>query len=261
MYVCNMSKRDIVVLMKAKWRAQKYFKRESDMRNCNFVKTFMSLVFTGVAVFATPSTQIWNPSTDIQAVNSFHLGIDNYFSVENNSNKPYAFGTDLGLTYGLLSNLEIGFDIVDPAANPLYFNVKYGFAESGFIPAVAAGVFNAGTQKDVTDYNIIYIVTAKTVDTAGRFSLGYYYGNDRLLITETGEKANTGLILSWDKTISEKVWLSIDYASGASFYGSFSFGGSYSFAPNTSIIFGFVIFNNRSLNSNNTFTTQLDINL
>ncbi|OGF51345.1 MAG: hypothetical protein A2044_07140 [Candidatus Firestonebacteria bacterium GWA2_43_8] len=231
------------------------------MRKVNFAKTFMGLVLAGAAVFATPSTQIWNPSTDIQAVNSFHLGVDNYFSIENNANKPYAFGTDIGLTYGLIKDLEIGFDIVDPTANPLYFNAKYGFAESESIPAVAAGIFNAGTQKDVTDYNIIYIAAAKTFDPVGRFSLGYYYGNDRLLITETGEKANTGFILSWDKAISEKVWLSIDYASGASFYGSVSFGGSYSFAPNTSIIFGFVIFNNRNLNSNNTFTTQLDINL
>ena len=30
-------------------------------------------------VIATPSTNIWNPSTDIQAVGVYHLGIDDYF--------------------------------------------------------------------------------------------------------------------------------------------------------------------------------------
>ena len=28
---------------------------------------------------ATPSTQIWIPSTDVQAFNVWHLGLDNYF--------------------------------------------------------------------------------------------------------------------------------------------------------------------------------------
>jgi len=224
-------------------------------------KAVMIMLIVSAGFFATPSTQIWNPSTDIQGAGTFHLGVDNYFSIESNASRPYAFGTDLGLTYGLMKELEIGIDVVDPTAYPLYFNLKYGFAEAGGLPSIAAGIFNAGTKADVTNYNILYAVVAKTFDPIGRISLGYYFGNDKLLVTETGSVANTGLIASWDKTISDKIWLSVDFASGMSSYGTLSFGGSYTFAPNTSIIFGYVIFNNTVLNPNNTFTTQLDINL
>jgi hypothetical protein len=209
---------------------------------------------------ATPSTQIWNPSTDIQAPNTWHMGIDNYFSVSDNKDKPVAFPTDLGLTYGPVKGLEVGFDLLYPSAYPAYFNAKYGLPETDKLPAVAVGLFNFGTKKDVTDSNIIYGVIAKTFNPAGRLSFGYYSGNEKILVDENGQKANTGLIVSWDKALSDKIWASLDYASGKSSYGSFSFGLSYSFALNTSIILGYVIYNNDKITVNNTATTQLDIN-
>ena len=33
---------------------------------------------------ATPSTQIWIPSTDVQLFNVWHLGLDNYFRASDN---------------------------------------------------------------------------------------------------------------------------------------------------------------------------------
>ncbi|MBI4652544.1 hypothetical protein HY745_14970 [Candidatus Desantisbacteria bacterium] len=225
-----------------------------------FLMVFMFCSMLVNVCFATPSTQIWNPSTDIQAEKTWHLGIDNYFSVQDNKDNPVAFPTDLGLTYGLIKNLEIGIDLFYPSENPLYLNAKYGIPEKDQIPAFAVGVFNVGTEKDVTDYNIAYGVLSKTISTIGRLSVGGYIGNDKLLVDEKGEKANTGLIATWDKTLNDKVWASIDYASGNSFYGSLTPGFSYTFAPNTSIIFGYTIYNNDKLNVNNTFTTQLDIN-
>jgi hypothetical protein len=211
-------------------------------------------------LYATPSTQIWNPSTDIQAQKTGHLGIDNYYSVVNNANTPYALGTDVGFTYGLVKNLEVGIDVVEPSVDPLLFNAKYGLPEGETAPALALGVFNAGTKQDVTNYNIIYGVAAKTFQPVGRFSVGYYSGNEKLLLDENGKKANTGVIASWDKTLTDKIWVSLDYASGNSAYGSFSPGFSYLFASNVSVIFGYVFYNNATLNRNNHFTTQLDIN-
>jgi len=232
------------------------------MKKTLFLSLVAASLLAGANLYATPSTQIWNPSTDIQPLRTFHAGVDNYFSVANNeeATKRYALGTDMGLEYGVVKNLEIGFDAVEPSADPVYFNVKYGLPESGYLPAFAAGVFNAGTKKDSTDYNIFYGVAAKTFDPVGRISLGYYSGNDKLLVDEKGDKANTGLIGSWDKQLTKKIWASVDYASGNSSYGSFSFGGSYSLADNVSMIIGYVIFNNTSLNPNNTLTTQFDIN-
>jgi hypothetical protein len=127
-------------------------------------------------------------------------------------------------------------------------------------PAYAVGVFSVGTKKNVTNYNILYGVVAKTFNNYGRISGGFYAGNNKLLVDEKGNKENSGVILTWDKTLTPKVWAAIDYASGKSFYGCTSFGISYTFAPNVSVIFGYVIFNNKKVNLNNTLTTQLDIN-
>ena len=200
-------------------------------------------------------------TADIQAVSTVHLGIDNYFSLFDNETKPYAFATDVGLTFGVVKNLEVGFDFFEPATDPLQFNAKYGIPESGSLPSFAVGGCNIGTKKDVTDYNILYGVAAKTFAPMGRISLGYYYGgNENLFLDENGEKNNTGVIATWDKAITDKVWAAVDYASGKSWYGNLSLGASYAFAPNTSIIFGYVIYNNDKINTNNQFTTQLDIN-
>ena len=230
------------------------------MKNPFVVAVVLMLLCVSGKVFATPSTQIWNPSTDIQALGTFHLGIDNYFSVSSNDTKPYALPTDVGLTYGAFKNLEVGVDMLEPTADPLYFNFKYGLPEGDVIPAVAVGAFNIGTKKDVTDYNVLYGVVAKTFKPIGRLTLGYYNGNDKLYVDENGDKANSGLIATWDRAITDKIWASVDYASGKSAYGSLSLGGSYMFAPNTSIILAYVIYNNDKINTNNQITTQLDIN-
>jgi hypothetical protein len=220
--------------------------------------------------YATPSTQIWNPSTDIQAVKVWHLGIDNYFSVVDNRTKPVNVPTDVNLTYGLCKNLEVGFDYFGVSDDPLQFNAKYGLPEGTMMPAIAVGGCNFGTQTDTTkgatNFDMFYVVIAKTFKPVGRFSVGYYTGNEKLLIDETGAKANTGAILSWDKQINDKWWASIDCATGQSSYGVTSFGFSYAFAPNTSVIFGYVIPNNPYAPAtytnpiNHMVTTQLDIN-
>src|SRR5512138_258105 len=65
----------------------------------------MTVAAAGAAL-ATPSTQIWIPSTDIQAYKTLHLGIDNYFRA---SGVPKATSAtrdanvmDVGLTAGVL---------------------------------------------------------------------------------------------------------------------------------------------------------------
>ena len=232
----------------------------------NMKKVIAGLMLAAVPgfglLYSTPSTQIWNPSTDIQSVRTFHLGIDDYFSVSDNSADAYHTPTDVNLTYGLVKNLEVGIDVFEPSAHPVQFNAKYGLPETDSMPAVAVGGMNFGTKADVTNYNILYAVAAKTFKPFPRLSIGYYYGNDKLLVDETGAKANTGLILSLDKQLNDKWWASIDYASGQSWYGETSLGFSYAFAPNASVIFGYVVYNNTdsAVNLNNQFTTQLDIN-
>ncbi len=157
-------------------------------------KLFWSLLIsltTTASLYATPSSQIWNPSTDIQTVKTWHLGIDNYFSVTDNKTKPVNVPTDVNLTYGPITNLEVGFDYFGAnyfgaPDDPLQFNAKYALPEGDKRPAIAVGGQNFGTKPDFTDFNIVYALIAKTFKPVGRFTVGYYAGNNKLLLDEKG---------------------------------------------------------------------------
>ena len=76
-----------------------------------------------------------------------------------------------------------------------------------------------------------------------------------------GGNSPAGVIAAWDKTLNDRIWASVDYASGGSWYGSLSFGVSVAFGPPVSVLFGYVVPNNGDAVPNGTFTTQLDVNL
>jgi hypothetical protein len=172
---------------------------------------------------------------------------------------------------------EIGIDYLSMGDSnyddyPMYFNAKIGFPEGAlfkYAPAIVLGAYNFGTKKDLTNYNIIYVEIAKTIPILGRVTIGYYTGNDKVLVDENLNKANSGILLSWDRTmaeISDKLWLAVDYQGGNNYLGSINFGASWSFSKNVSVIFGYDIYNNKEAyyNTNNqnanTFTAQVDIN-
>jgi hypothetical protein len=156
--------------------------------------------------------------------------------------------------------------------HPIYFNAKIGLPEDAFFkgfPAIALGAYNFGLKTNLTNYNIIYGEIAKTIPILGRISVGYYTGNDKVLVDENLQKANNGILLSWDRTmteISDKLWLAIDYQGGKNYLGALSFGASWAFSKNVSVIFGYDIYNNKNAYYNtsnqnaNTFTAQVDIN-
>ncbi len=231
------------------------------MKKCSSKKKVVRLLgcllvgLMASAALATPSTQIWNPSTDIQATGVWHLGIDNYFTVEDVSSGGYAFPTDVGLTYGLLPGVEAGVDVFMPQAIPgsqLVFNAKYGIGEGELLPALAIGGFGFGLAQGINDANVIYGAAAKTFPV-GRISAGYFAGKAATIGAD-----NKGFILTWDKAITDKLWASVDYASGTSTLGAAFYGFSWLFAPNTSVIFGYGTYNN---GAKPTVTTQLDINM
>ncbi|MBI5699398.1 hypothetical protein HZC35_03695 [Candidatus Saganbacteria bacterium] len=220
------------------------------MKNNCLCKIALLLIALAGVSYATPSTNIWNPSTDIQAAGTMHLGIDNYFTLDGPAQGGYAFPTDTGLTYGVFPGLEIGLDVFLPQTAPFVVNAKYGVGESGMLPALAIGGFGFGTQLGVTDQNVIYGVGSKIFPVMGRITAGYFTGN--------GAKDNSGLILAWDKSLNDKLWVSIDYAGSKSALGATFYGFSWLFAPNTSIIFAYGTYNS---GAQPTVTTQLDINI
>jgi len=250
------------------------------------------------AALATPSTQIWIPSTDIQAFKTLHLGIDNYFRASSTPRSaPTPLSTrdanvmDIGLTAGILPfeklQMEVGVDYLVIANNPndnhpILGNFKIGTPEDAlfkFSPALAVGMYNIGPVQPagnapfvVSGQNIIYGLAAKTipamgpVPSLGRISAGGYRGaavafQDTRL--DPSKSQNSGLLLSWDRTISEisdKLWLAVDYMGGNNVDGSINVGVSWAFSKNVSVIFGYDIYKEKALAGNNTFTTQLDIN-
>ena len=104
---------------------------------------------------------------------------------------------------------------------------------------------------------------AKTFPVIGRLSGGYFAGNDKVLVDETGSGDEKGILLSWDRTLSEisdKLWAAVDYQGTDSALGALSFGISYAFAKNASILFGYDIYNESGTGGENTYTVQVDLN-
>ena len=230
---------------------------------------------------ATGSTIIWIPSADFQGFNSWHLGIDNYIRTQKDNGVRGAGIYDLGITVGILPfkkiQAEVGVDYLSMGDNiyddhPVYFNAKVGMPEGAIFkgaPAIAIGAYNFGLKNNLTNYNMAYGIIAKTVPVLGRLSVGYYTGNDKLLVNGTGAKAGSGILASWDRTmkeISDKLWFAVDYQGGNNYLGSLNFGFSWAFTDKVSVIVGYDIYNDsktyyNSVNTNkNSFTTQLDIN-
>jgi hypothetical protein len=243
--------------------------------------TVLALMLNIEFSFSTPSTQIWIPSTDFQKWKTLHLGLDNYLRSSKIDGVRGAGVFDIGVTTGLLPfekfQGEIGVDYLSMSDDnyddyPVYFNAKIGFPENALFknsPAIALGAYNLGLKKNLTNYNIIYGVIAKTVPVLGRVSAGYYTGNEKILVDENLMKANNGVLLSWDRTMTEitdKLWLAVDYMGGENYLGALNFGASWAFSRNVSVIFGYDIYNNKDAyyNTNNqnanSFTVQVDIN-
>jgi hypothetical protein len=237
---------------------------------------------TATIASATPSTIVWIPSVDIQPYKTFHMTYDTYVRAKENLDGSRTGAiVDYGLTAGILPfekiQAELGFDLIDQPGDagkyPFFFNGKIGVPEDNtWKPAFAVGIYNAGTKsgdlrlgKDpvATNQNIVYAIAGKTLPVFGRFEAGYYVGNKKVLVDENAKSDEKGVLLSWDRTISEisdKLWAGVDYQGGKNALGALNFGVSWAFAKNVSIIFGYDVYTKKATGGQNTYTVQLDIN-
>ena len=231
---------------------------------------------------ATPSTQIWIPSSDVKGWKEVNIGVDNYIRFSDSATAGANY-YDLGVTVGVLPfeniKLEIGIDYLtdnfgsasNQAKHPMMFNFKAGIPEDAFgikgLPAIAAGMYNIGTYDHGatggnTMQNIAYGLVAKTLPVVGRISVGGYNGAEK----QFGDKLNNGILASWDRSmpeISDKLWLAVDYMSGRNYNSALSVGGSWAFSKNTSLLVGANFYNpfqETLYGGKPSFTTQLDIN-
>jgi hypothetical protein len=228
------------------------------------------------SAMATPSTQIWIPSTDAKDFKNIHIDIDNYarFSSKNADSTNVNI-YDIGLSAGVLPfenlKLEVGVDFLKQSVeasdnHPIYLNAKLATPEGAFgikeLPAFAVGGYNLSTVS-ATQQNIVYGLVAKTLPVVGRLSVGGYTSNEDLY----GKKDNKGILASLDRSIpeiSDKLWLAVDYMGGNNANGALSVGGSWAFSKQISLIVGAVFFNpfqEVKPGGKPTLTTQIDISL
>jgi hypothetical protein len=278
-------------------RSKSTMKRRGKMKLARILASASAIVALASSMaMATPSTQIYIPSTDVKSLKEIHIDIDNYMRLSPKSDAGPNY-YNLGVSAGVLPfenvKLEVGMDYLTTGFqndnqfdnHPIYFNAKLGTPEDAFgikgLPAFAIGAYNLGTydKPEVngisTRQNIVYGLVAKTLPVIGRLSAGGYYGSSRALASAgnpSGTKNNSGIMASWDRSmpeISDKLWLAVDYMSGNNFNGEISVGGSWAFSKQVSLIVGVVFFNpfyNVSASDNGlipggkpALTTQLDI--
>lgn len=240
----------------------------------------LTLAVSSVAM-ATPSGQIWIPSTDAKGFKEVNISIDNYIRLSHSGTAGTNY-YDAGVTAGVSPfekfKLEVGVDYYTDnlndgnsiySAHPIYFNFKGAIPEDAFfkgMPAIAAGMFGIGTfdrgaTGGNTMSNISYGLLAKTLPVVGRISAGGYHGAEKNLGTD-----NNGVLVSWDRTMSEisdKLWMAVDYMSGNNAFGALSVGASWAFTPNVSLLVGANFYNpgqDTLPGGKPTITTQLDIN-
>ena len=174
-------------------------------------------------------------------------------------------GPEFGASLGPQVAAEYGVDYFIGADNPWYFNAKVGYREkvlSPNAPALEIGFFGFGTEQDVTNYNIVYLLTGKSLpDGKTRVSAAYYMGNDKALRSSTGEAQNTGFMVAVDHVLVADKWtLAADYASGKNVIGGGGVGVYYYFNKNDSLLVGPVWFNDRGINGGMKWVTQWDFN-
>jgi hypothetical protein len=238
------------------------------------IKTVLTLAAAAAIVFpsvawATPSTTLWIPSVDIQKYGVLHLTVDTYTTVgKKAADGGRMFPVDYGLTIGVIPSevlgMEVGVDMMEASDYPMMYNGKIALNEGSlgdWSPAIAVGGYNFGSKAGVNDYNMKYVLMAKTFGALGRIHVGFYSGDEKLLVDKTGKKDATGLLASWDLALNDKWWVAVDYQGGKNSFGAVSAGFAYTVSPNSSFIFAYNIYADQDVGGKNKNLNTMEFNL
>jgi hypothetical protein len=224
---------------------------------------------------ATPSTTYWAPSVaTCQAYKTPHVTYDTYYG------KQSYYPIDTGLTMGILPGdkvqAEVGYDLFMPGdPTQFYVNAKLCVTENTLFkggPSIGVGISNVGFKKDVTDYNMLYVVAQKSLPFGGFISIGGYHGmSDTLFVSSEGKKAQNGLLAAWSspdiavpiKGIS-KINVLADVQTGKNSLGAGGAGLDIYFNDYIGVIVGPVFYFDKALQpggASHFWTTQLDVDI
>ncbi len=245
------------------------------MKKASRALVIAALLAAASQATATPSTTWWTPATTyVQPYLVPHLTYDTYFG------EGGAYPVDSGLTIGILPfekvQAEIGFDLNYPGytRNGLLLNAKLGVPEGAFgewFPGISAGIYALGLKKDVSDYNVLHAEIGKTLGSLGTLTVGGYVGNKKLLVDETGAKANTGIMAAYltpDVAVGlpglTKVNFFADLQTGKSSLGAWGLGAGLYFTPAIALLTGPVFFLNEKVQPGQSkvmWSLQLDVDV
>jgi hypothetical protein len=230
-----------------------------------------ALLLASIAVFATPSTLVYIPSTDVQAKGTVHLGADSYIFKGTTASGEKGFTgtggvfTDWGVTYGVTKFMEVGADVIggypgSPANNPLWLNAKAQiWAPTETLPlAVAAGIYNLAISSDGSNQALVYGAASYVLPYGVRVTGGAYTGAKKgLQVPGAGDPETSGYLLGVDKTMG-KWWFGADYQSGRNLMGAANVGVGYTINDKTSVILGYDHYN---VGEPHSINFQVDINM
>lgn len=228
------------------------------MKKVSKALAITALLAAATQAHATPSTVWWTPATTyVQPYLVPHLTYDTYFG------ESGAYPIDSGLTIGILPfekfQAEIGFDLNYPGytKNGLLLNAKVGVPEGAFgawFPGISGGIYALGVKSDVSNYNILHAEVSKTLGAFGLLAVGGYYGNDKLLVDETGAKENKGFMAAYttpDIAVGlpglTKLNFFADLQTGKSAFGAWGLGIGVYFTPAIDLLAGPVFFLNEKV--------------
>lgn len=255
-----------------------------------------ALLLGATSARATPSTVVWTPATTYtQPFLVPHITYDSYFG------ERAGFPTDVGLTLGVVPDNrwvegELGVDGFYALApdgrkdlgsgrfaskNAFQLNGKLSLKEGalfGGAPGLSAGGMNLGLTRDYNDFDILYAVLGKTLGAYGQVGVGYYQGNDRLLVKvpasplDATRKAASGVMASYASpklavgAVGLKdVSFGVDYMSGDSAFGAAAAAVTLYFNDAVSLLTGPVLFNDRYSATGGAarflWTVQLDVDI
>lgn len=242
----------------------------------------VAVALVPVAAAATPSTSYWAPSTaSCQARGVPHVTYDTYFAKGPSAGSAGArnYPIDTGLTMGVLPfkkiQAEAGFDVLLPTQDPLFLNFKLCTPESSWFsgsPALSVGIYNVGFKRDVTDYNVIYVMAQKAIPGGGYVAAGFYHGlNPALFTSSDGRVVQTGAMVGFyspDIQVGRKglrkINLTADVQTGKNALGAWGAGVYVFFTDNVSLLAGPVFFLDKNLQpggSAHMWTVQLDVDI
>jgi len=170
-------------------------------------------------------------------------------------------GVALGLPQIWKLRSEIGVDYVTAGSeteerSPATLHAKIVIPELALFensPAFAVGISNYGPKTGKTDQNMTYGLLAATFPSIGRISAGGFISAEHAVGPGGVE---SGVLISLDRLLTERLWLGVDYIGGENINSGVSAGVSYAFSKRVALMAGYNLHTARQYSGVDTVTIR-----